>query len=844
MKALCKMNLFRLLFFSIITLIALPVQSQDAAALDEDLFWMDQDNDDPYFVPSLLHDFRDVFESFATFQMGGPAWFNMRGYDNKYQRVLLYGVEMENLENGFGLWNRWSGLNRSIIINRNHYMNATSGIYSGIGGFMYINPSRPNGRKQLNVSYTSANTTYDHRLMATYSTGIMKSGWSVALSASRRYASEAAIPGTFMNAWSYYMSIKKTFGLRHNFNFVTLGAPIERGRASASHPEMHEYGGNLYNPNWGYLAGQKLNSRISKTHQPVFLLNHEWKMKEQGRINTSLMYMFGRDGTTRLEWYNARDPRPDYYRKLPGFIELTDPLSAEKVRQELIDNPLSRQINFDDLYRTNRNPGSVETILNAGGIEGNDISGYRARYIIEENRFDMQKVGLNSIYESLFKDKTNVSAGIYYHWQRTHNFKVVNNLLGADYFVDRNQFAEREFPTNDDVAQSDLNNPNRVVRVGDVFGHNYYSTICYKGAWAQVEHFTKKVDMHASAEISHTGMYREGKMRVGLFPDISEGKSDKLNFINVIAKAGATYKINGRNYISLNGQYQTKAPYFNDIFVSARTRNQTIENPVNEKIFGFETGYYLRANKIKSSIVLYYTQFMDEAQNISFFHDEFRTFVNYSLSNMDRRHMGMELATRVKVTSTFDISAVASIGEYVYTSRPNATITQDNSNEILKGETIYMKNSYVPRSPQMAFTTGLHYNAPQFWFVNVFFNFADRLFEQINPTRRTLAAIDGIEEGSDLIGAILEQKKMPTIFTVDLMGGYSWKMDKTFPKMKSAHYLSLFLGVNNLLNNKSIQIQGSEQLRFDFRGKNPDRFPPLYRYAQGTTYFLMLTYRM
>ena len=47
-------------------------------------------------------------------------------------------------------------------------------------------------------------------------------------------------------------------------------------------------------------------------------------------ITTAAGYSFGNRSITALDWYNAADPRPDYYRYLPSYTSTwassTDPV--------------------------------------------------------------------------------------------------------------------------------------------------------------------------------------------------------------------------------------------------------------------------------------------------------------------------------------------------------------------------------------------------------------------------------------------------------------------------------------------------------------------------------------
>jgi hypothetical protein len=71
--------------------------------------------------------------------------------------------------------------------------------------------------------------------------------------------------------------------------------------------------------------------------------------------------------------------------------------------------------------------------------------------------------------------------------------------------------------------------------------------------------------------------------------------------------------------------------------------------------------------------------------------------------------------------------------------------------------------------------------------------------------------------------------------TVDAIMGYSWKVSNG--KKNKPVILNWSMGINNLLNNTEMVIGGSEQLRFDFAGKDINRFPPRYFYGYGINYF-------
>ena len=129
---------------------------------------------------------------------------------------------------------------------------------------------------------------------APWSTGLLPGGWAVSLSASRRWAQEGYVDGTFYDAYSYFLSIDKKLNDHQSVNLTAFGAPVQRGRAGAGTPEMYDLAGsNYYNSYWGYQNGEKRNSRVVNAHQPMIILRHDLEVSKKTQITTSLSYQFG-----------------------------------------------------------------------------------------------------------------------------------------------------------------------------------------------------------------------------------------------------------------------------------------------------------------------------------------------------------------------------------------------------------------------------------------------------------------------------------------------------------------------------------------------------------------------
>ncbi|MEY4703595.1 MAG: hypothetical protein RIR96_1492, partial [Bacteroidota bacterium] len=464
-------------------------------------------------ISSLLSAGRDPFFNAASFKFSA-ARFRIRGYDADLFGTYMNGSPMENLDNGFTPFGLWGGLN-DVLRNRDNSLGlrATPYAFGDLGGLNHLDTRASYQRAQTSINYAISNRNYVHRFMFTHSTGLNKKGWAFSFSGSRRWADEGFTDGTYYDGWSFYGAVDKRLNAKNLFSLVAFATPTESGRQGASVAEMRALAGtNFYNPYWGYQNGVKRNASIARSFQPFAILSHEWKPTDKTTLMTSVSITHGDRSTTGIDWYNAADPRPDYYRYLPSYQE--DPTIRAQVYNLMQNDINRRQINWDAMYNANYN--SYETIENANGIAGYNVSGKRARYILEERVINTTRYNVGTTLNTSFGDNIIFTAGANIQGQTNRYFKRVEDLLGADFYVDLNQFAERDFPSNPNAGLNDVNNPNRILQVGDKFGYRYNINIMKASAWAQAIFKFKHIDFFIAAENSYTSFSRDGKVRNGL----------------------------------------------------------------------------------------------------------------------------------------------------------------------------------------------------------------------------------------------------------------------------------------------------------------------------------------
>ena len=782
-------------------------------------------------VSGVLHGSKDLFLSTAGFTFG-PMRFRVRGYDNKYSELYMNGIETNDMESGRAVWAYWGGLNDAVRNNETYKgITETDFAFGGIGGVTGIDTRASRIRVGTKLTYSFTNRSYSHRAMFIHSTGMMKNGWALAVSGSRRFAEEGYTEGTSYDAYSYFVSAEKKINDKHSLGLVVFGAPSKRGGRSATVQEVYDLTSIRYNPNWGWQDGRKRNAKITDSHTPMAIFTHYWDIDKTSNLKTSLAYSIGKYNKTSLNWYNAADPRPDYYRYLPSYMTSAD---AIQIRTEEFQQGL-RQLDWNAMYQTNYT--NIDTVLNADGIAGNTLIGKRSEYIVENRRNENKQLWFNSVYNKQLSDNLTLTAGIQHRRYKARHYKTLVDLLGGDYVVDIDKYAERDL-TGEGVADNDINYPNHIVdSIGEVFGNDYYADVNKTQLWANAGYNLGKVDVYFGLEGSNTNFWRTGNMQNGKFPDNSLGDSEKLHFYNYGIKAGATYKLTGKHFFHVDGANLSKAPDFRNSFVSPRTRNQIVGGLENEHILSMQGGYILQSNKLKATVDLFYTQFKNQTEVRSFYFDGYSNFVNFVMTGIDKTHQGIEIGAEYTISPGLSVYGVGNLGYYRWTSRPNFSVYVDNSAEVkYENETVYAKGFLVSGTPQTAFSGGFKYWAPKHWWLGVSGNYLTDSYLSFSALTRTVDAVAALDHSSPEFTKLINQEKLPSFYTLDAFAGKSFRFQYKY-------YLNISLNVSNILNNQNIITGGYEQARIDATFENLDKFPPKYYYYSGLQYYLNVSFR-
>lgn len=786
-------------------------------------------------ISDILGGTDDIFTNSSAY-IFGPARFSMRGMESKYNRNYIGGVNVNNLERGFGAWYMWGGLNdavRSREVQNGFQFN--NYCFSDIAGSFNIETRASAFPKGFRVSYANSNRAYTNRIMLTASTGIMNNGWAITFSGTRRWANEGYshfltnsidhTEGTIYDAWGYFLSIEKKFLEKHSIAFTVLGSPTKRSAILMSTQEAYDVmDNNYYNGLWGWQNGEKRNSRVRTTHQPIGILNYQWNINPESYLKVSLSYSFGTYKSTAFNWNNAYDVSPNYYKNWPNFY------TTGNIKQMMLDkynnDPDVGQIKWDNIIAGNKYSADLT-----------DAKGRQVSAIILEGRNeDKKEFNGNIVYNTKIKD-FKINTGVEVKKYVSNHYNTLEDLLGGEYWVDVDPFVARDYGMNSIKAQNNLNNPNEPYKVveGDRYSTDWDANIENINLWGQTRYVANRnLEFTFGFSAGQVKMWRDGNMRKGLFPNNSYQESEKKKYYDYSTKFGIYYKIDGNNQFELNIANIQKSPTFINVFVAPLKHNGVFDGAKEDKTLYGDISYHFSGPKIKGRISGFFANIKGQDDIRSMYNDEKNCFTNFVISDINKQHLGLEFGLEYAITSELRINLAAAHGQYKYTDNPNLTIYKDEDFSELRTEKTYFKNYNISNGPQTALTAGAKYWSSKYWFIGFNVNYFDNSYVRLSPIKRTTTFADIYKRKQVEFAEFIKQEKLDPAMTVDMFAGKSWKIDK--------YFINLSLNVSNLLNNQDFKIVGYEQYRTDDQAL-PKKFPNGYLYMQGINFFLNCSFR-
>ena len=520
----------------------------------------------------------DVFNSNTSFAWSTARYRN-RGYSSNVENYYIEGLNFSSQERGQFNYSAMGGLNDASrykeVLNP---MEATNFTFGGIGQSTNYMMGASRYAQGWKVGAAGTNRNYKARVNATYSSGVMSNGWAVTAQLAYRfspYIDNKGIIGEGIKYYSlgYFLTAEKIWD-NARLKLITFGAPTERGQNAAVTQEVYDLtGSNNYNPYWGYQDGKVRNSRIVKSYDPTVIAAYEYKIDEQQKIKAAVGYHYSWYSNSALNFFNAPDPRPDYYRNLPSFYwdgQIANPNNETSATQLFDDNgnhyPWGLFIG-EDMKGVNLGSGFVADDGNLVGpsvdrkayndlvhlwqtrdnkttqIDWNSIyaANYAnnandaaadtitsARYILERRHNDIQEANASFNYVNEQFDHLRMTLGVEGKFSQGVHYKTVDDLLGGNQWIDIDAFADRdikELAANSRLMQEDIINVRKNEIAPDYdpiikdskrhYGYDYRINMGNAKVWFQNEWTLNEVDLYYALQLNYSMMQRSTNMLNG-----------------------------------------------------------------------------------------------------------------------------------------------------------------------------------------------------------------------------------------------------------------------------------------------------------------------------------------
>lgn len=740
-------------------------------------------------MPLILNSTPGVY---ATQQGGGDgdARITIRGFDQRNLAVMIDGIPVNDMENGWVYWSNWFGLDavtRTMQVQRG--LGASQLALPSVGGTINILTKGIESSMQASIKQ-EVDSQGKLRSSFGYTSGKLKNGWGLTLAGSYKKGN-GWVDNTFSEGWFYYAKLDKRLE-KHLLTITAMGAPQMHDQRSYKRPvsaydtsyakslgiDMNELRqasetynvfdkGVGYNQHWGYVSRDRdnpnaspetLSERTNQYHKPQFTLRDFWTISDRLTMSNNLYLSIGKGG----------GDRPAHSIKDTQLFQ--DP-----------EHPAYGQINWQKIYDSNYKPQPPFNILPTNPIYSDSLyvsSNYMTRAHNEHYWY-----GLLSKIKYNISPSFTLNGGIDLRSYKGIHYTTVTDLLGGDYAVDKT-----------DSRPDYLAGPSAAMKyVGDTIDYYYDGLVRWGGVFIQGEFRLNKLTTFLNITTAISGYNK-----VDYFVQSESGWIYKQGFT---VKGGANYNLGPQSNFFFNLGYLSKVRSYRYFYKGYSTA--FADELDNELIKAMEAGYTFSSPRVSLFLNLYYTRWENKPTNrVYSTHDlqpgdpgyvpddpdsnnDKRVYAD--IPGMDARHMGVEVDFIYKVLHNLDFQGTASLGDWIWDSMVEDLqfyLDEGTSPPISKVIDFDSRGIHVGDAAQVQLGSSLRYEPFEGLYLNLRQTYFTKYYSSFTP-----------EATTDADGNVHDSWKMPGFNLFDLHTGYSFKL-KFSERMRFSLRFSLLNALN------------------------------------------------
>ena len=621
---------------------------------------------------------------YATDQGGGAgdARVNVRGFDQRNVAIMINGVPVNDMENGWVYWSNWDGVgDATSSIQMQRGLSAVNLTTPSIGGTMNIITDPTAMKAGVNFKQEFGDGGFlKSTIMA--GSGLINNKFAFSALGVRK-TGEGIVDKTWTDSWAYYLSSGWNINSNNKLELYVVGAPQKHGQnlykqnIAVYDPdyaadlddydplalEEFDEGGREYSQNWGNVSadydgkqwwnGEEhdrhdenfINERENFYHKPQINLNWYTKLNEDFNVYSILYYSGGTGGGTGTL----------------GDIEY-------------------------DYSTPTRTPDWDATIA------VNDTSSTGSLGILRNSRNNQWTIGVISKAYYTINENFTTSVGIDWRTAEIEHYREVRDLLGGEYIIPAPWYSS-DFWTGDENQR----------KLGDKIAYNNTNTVDWMGGYLQGEYSKDAITAYMMGGLSQIKYSFVDHFADDGNGDEVEAETDWIQGFQI--KGGSSFIVNENIDVFGNAGYVSKVPIFDDVIDDG---NGTVAaDPENEKFIAFEGGLNFKGldEQFAAKTNFYFTGWTNRTLSRGVTNEDGTEGLIF-ISGMDSRHMGVEVEANYRPIYMVQFDIAASVANWIYTNDVSATYDDYGSSGNIDTLNIYVKDLKVGNAPQTQLSFG------------------------------------------------------------------------------------------------------------------------------------------
>jgi len=743
-------------------------------------------------LPNVLNTSPSVY---STNQGGGAgdSRINVRGFTQRNTAIMINGVPVNDMENGWVYWSNWDGVGdatSSIQVQRG--LSAVNLAVPSIGGTINV-VTDPAAREAGSYIKQEMGSWNFRKTTVGFNTGLINDKFAMNGTIVKK-TGDGFYDGTWTDAWAYYFGASYKLTDNDKLEMYAIGAPQRHGqnlyrqnaarysKEYALSLEGYDPNATDYNQRGYHELGRSFNQNVSSVDpsyggQQYFTMYNKY---QQSRFQNG--YIAERENyfhkpQVNLNWYHNFNSKM----KLStiaywsggqgggtGTFDDRDEIGGNKFRSQDFSRYGGARYLWNDRIASNSNnvDSTYDDKMNrSNGILRNSINQQNTYGAISKLSYDIN-------------ENLNVLVGIDWRTATIYHWREVRDLLGGDYFIF----------SGDDFATSNMKT------LGDKVAFNNTNTVDWLGGYLQAK-YTKNqlraeiMAAYTNVSYSYTNEFQKDPNTGAAF------RSENKGLGGYQVKGGASYDWTSTIQTFANFGLVSRTPTFDgairdsDGFIYA--------DPQNETFNSIDAGakWSSRNGKLAISGSAYYTQWLNRTQTFSYIDQATQQEGVIYLKGMNAVHSGLELELAYKPTDKLRIDLGASAGNWYLTdniSGDYSTFNADSGRTETETYNFYVGGLKVGDAPQQQISAIVNYQFTDNFSAQLVIRHYDNFYSDYDVFSRTTEELDA--DGNNI-----QSWKVPAYTVMDLHANY------TMPINMGNARLSIFAHVFNLAD--AIYIQ-------------------------------------